>query len=69
MGMTKYVHLEGCRVIRDTEKAILIEYNGEQHWLPRSVVSNGDNYEQGDKDLTISIPEKWANEKGIEVDS
>ena len=52
-----------------TEKALLIKWDGLQYWLPVSQVSDPDNYEAGDKDVTVSITEWIAGEKGIEVDS
>lgn len=68
MGQTQYVHLEGCFVQRTTEKALLVQYNGESYWLPRAAVSNGGNFDAGDRNVTISIPERLAEEKGIEVE-
>jgi hypothetical protein len=68
MGQSNWVHLEECKVLQETEKAILIEYGGEEIWLPRSQVSEGDKYATGDEGVTISITEYIAREKGIEVD-
>lgn len=68
MGQTRYVHMEGCFIQKATEKALLVHYNGVVYWLPRSMVSNGDNFDTGDRDVTISIPERIAEEKGIEVE-
>lgn len=68
MGQTQYVHLEGCFIRKTTEKALLIEYRGTEYWLPRAAVSNGDNFDTGDRDVTISIPERLAQEKDIEVE-
>lgn len=69
MSASGYVHLEDCEVLRVTEKAILIKWDGSQYWLPVSQVADADNYEAGDKDVTVSITEWIAGEKGIEVDS
>lgn len=69
MAQSSYVHLEGCYIVHDTLKALLVRYNGEEHWIPRSVVSNGDNFEKGDKDVTISIPARFAEQNDIEVES
>lgn len=68
MSASHYVHLNDCEVKRTTEKAILIDYEGEEIWLPRSQVSEGDKYEAGDTGVTISITEYIAREKGLEGD-
>lgn len=65
MGASQWVHLDDCKVIRTTEKALLVEYEDEQYWLPLSQVSEGDTYEEGDE-CTISITAYIAREKGIE---
>jgi hypothetical protein len=71
MGSSGYVHLENCYVVRRTDKALLVEYEDEEYWLPISQVSEGDKYEEGDgkrDGVTISISEWIAIEKGIEVE-
>ena len=68
MGASNWVHLDDCDVLRTTEKAILVEYDGEEIWLPRSQVSDGEQYEEGDTGVTISITEYIAREKGIEAE-
>lgn len=71
MGQSNYVHLESCDIITVTEKAVLIEYDGEKHWIPVSQLADGEdhNLEAGDKDITVSITEWIAEQKGIEVES
>lgn len=67
MGQSNWVHLESCNVLRTTDAAILVEYEGEEIWLPISQVSEGEKYEEGDEDITISITEWLAGVKGIET--
>jgi hypothetical protein len=67
MGQSNWVHLDDCEIKRETEKAFLIEYEGEELWLPKSVLSEADNYEVGDV-VTLSVQEWWANDKGLESD-
>lgn len=71
MGQSNYVHLDPCNVIAVTEKAVLIEYDDEKHWIPVSQLADGEdhNYEAGDKDITVSVSEWIAKQKGIEVKS
>lgn len=68
MSASNYVHLEDCQVIRVTEKAIQVEWDGDAYWFPISQVADGEDYEAGDGPVTISVTEWIANEKGIEVD-
>lgn len=67
MSQSGYVHLEDCRVVHETEDAFLIEYEGEEHWIPRSQVADPDTYESGDEGVTISVTEWIAKQKGIET--
>ncbi len=66
MGQSQWVHLEDCEVKRVTDKALLVEYDGEEVWLPISQVSEGDKYEEGDV-CTISVTEWIAKQKGWKV--
>lgn len=69
MSQSRWVHLEDCTVRGETDKALLIAYNGEEYWVPRSQIADeGENLNKGDKGVTISITEWIAQQKGIEVD-
>lgn len=69
MGQSNYIHLEGCFIKKETDKAFLvsvpIDGEAEEHWLPKSQISNADNLEEGDSNVTVSITEFIANEKGL----
>lgn len=65
MSASNWEHLESCTVLRDTEKAILVEYEEEEFWIPRSCVSEGEKYEEGDEDVTLSVSE-WFWKKHLE---
>lgn len=67
MSTSNYVHLEGCSVVAETDKALLINYKDEEYWIPVSQISGADAYDAGDTDVTISITKWIANQKGIEV--
>ena len=71
MGQSNYVHLESCKVVAVKEKAVLIEYDDAEYWIPVSQLADGEdhNLEAGDKDITVSISEWIAKQKGIEVES
>jgi hypothetical protein len=68
MSASRWVHLEECSVKVVTERAILVEYEGEELWFPLSQVSEGDQYENGDEGVTISVTEWIADQKGIDHD-
>lgn len=67
MSASNWVHLEDCDVLRVTGKAILVFFEGEQHWFPKSQVSEADKYEEGDSGLTVSVTTWIAEQKGIET--
>lgn len=67
MSQSGYVHLENCTVRRETDNALLVVYDGESLWLPKSQVADAENYAAGDEDVTISMTEWIARQKGIEV--
>ena len=69
MSQSGYVHLEGCRVAHETDDAFLIEYEGEEHWIPRSQIADPETYVEGDNGVTISVSEWFAKKKGIEGDA
>lgn len=66
MGNTNWVHLEECDVLAVTDLAILLRYDDEEYWLPKSQVSDPDVFEKGDEGVTVSISEWIAEQKGIE---
>lgn len=73
MSQSGYVHLEGCTVVKVIEKAILIcidpDYSTEEIWIPRSqIADHGDNLDEGDVGVTVSITEYIAKQKGIEIE-
>lgn len=59
------VHLDVERIKKETEKAFLVTIDGEDYWLPKSQISDADDYCDGDQDVTLSITEWLAEEKGL----
>lgn len=73
MGQSNYVHLEGCNIHAVTDAAILVEFDLSDdaavvEWFPKSQVADADDFEKGDRDVTVSITEWIAKQKGIEVE-
>lgn len=53
-----------AKVVRTTEKAVLIEYADEEIWLPRSAMIDDEELEAG-QHAEIKMLEWIAKEKGI----
>ena len=73
MSQSGWVHLDKCDILQVTAKAILIRHSDEEmcndHWLPKSQVSDPDQHTPGDRDVTVSITEYIAREKGLPGES
>ena len=67
MGQSNYVHLEDCTILKKTDKAVLIRYDGEQHWLPLSQVADADDLHEQTSGITVSITEWIAEQKNIDA--
>ena len=53
MGFSNWVHIDVDEILRETDKAFLVAVNEVEVWIP------------SDKDLTLSITEFIAREKGL----
>lgn len=66
MGASNWVHLDVIVISRETEKAFLVVLDsGEEVWLPKSQIADAEDYQPGDADLTLSVTEYIAREKGL----
>lgn len=62
--MKEYNFLVGV-VKRTTPRAILFLHGSlEEHWIPRSVIENGDDVEEGS--CTIEVEQWFCEKEGIE---
>jgi hypothetical protein len=68
MSASNYVHLDDVTIKRETDKALLIVWEGEEFWIPLSQIADAGDYHQGDEHCNLSITEWIAKQKGIEVD-
>jgi len=66
MSQSGYTHIDVEEITQETDKAFLCIIDGEAIWLPKSQIADADDYEMGDKNLSMSITEWIAKEKGIE---
>jgi hypothetical protein len=57
--------LDGSVVLRTSRRAVLVRTDDlAEVWIPKSVCIDGDDLEEGDKD--ISVRSWWAEQEGIE---
>lgn len=52
-----------CEVKRATDRAVLIVYEGNEYWVPRSVCLDGDAATVGDDDLIVA--DWWLEKEGL----
>lgn len=56
---------ENAKCVHATEAAILVEIDGEQHWIPQSqVTSDSEVWQMGDEG-TLVITDFIAEQKGL----
>jgi len=66
----RFVYLEDVTVKRLTDRAVLVEWDGEEYWLPLSQLEeNGDNLRAGESGYTLGLTEWICKQKGIDVES
>lgn len=67
MGSSRYVEVE-CTIVTNTDEAVLIEYEGESIWIPRSQIEDDQFDDPGTEGAILNITRWIADQKGIEVD-
>lgn len=66
MPASNYVTVNVTRIIKETEKAFLIEVDDGEVWIPMWSVADSDDYREGmEGDISMSIVKKVADEKGL----
>ena len=70
MAMKPGYDIEGCKVIQNTGKALLVrnkrcsEFDGEDIWVPQSqITDDSDIWRDGDEG-TLTVTEWFAEKKG-----
>jgi hypothetical protein len=67
-----WVHLNIKKIRGETEKAFKVQLEsdgdapGQLLWIPKSVIADADDYEEDDKDCTISVEAWWAEKNDLE---
>jgi hypothetical protein len=58
---------EGVNVIRSSDMAFLLEFGGQTRvWVPRSVIDDPTRLSDGDRDVTVILPDWIVIQKEIE---
>jgi hypothetical protein len=66
MGHSGWTHFEDCEIVRSTEKAILVRFEGgEEKWVPRSQIADSESLQDGDVGQTVSITDWFAEKEGL----
>lgn len=60
-----YVTIEIDKIKRATDLAVLAEIGGSEYWIPRSVIEDGDDLDEGDFG-EINVAEWFAQKEGLE---
>lgn len=64
MSGNYYVTIKGITIKKDTDRAVLIEYGGEEYWIPYSQVEEIHNRNKPGQ-ASIMMSEWIAEQKGI----
>lgn len=60
-----HILIDFNKIIKETDKALLVRFNGRQDWVPKTQIADARDYREGDVDGMISLTEWIANEKGL----
>jgi hypothetical protein len=67
MAASNWVHLDVSEIKGESDLAFLVELeDGEELWLPKSQISDPQDYNRGDRNVTLSITEWLARQKGLD---
>ena len=58
------IEVEVDFIKHETDKAFLIEVDGEETWVPKPQILNAEDLEVGDESVTIVVPEWLADREG-----
>jgi len=60
--MAETVQIQNTKAVRETEKALLVEIEGEEFWLPKSQIDDDSEVYKDGTEGTLVIP-LWLAEK------
>lgn len=66
MSASGWIHLDVEEIVRETPKAFLLRIaDGEELWVPKSVVQDANDYSEGDCDCCVSVSEWFCEKEGL----
>ncbi len=65
MSHSGWTHVDAIRIERETDAAFLIRFEDGTHWIPKSQLSEPDRLEVGDEDVTVTMTDWIAEQKGL----
>jgi len=64
-GSRTYSALAVERIVRVTDKAVLVRVDGDDYWFPRSTIEDGEDIEAGHEELDLHVQEWVLEERGL----
>ena len=61
----KTVEFDDVECVKETEKAILVDIEGDEYWIPKSQVDDDSEVYEEDTEGTLVISEWFANKEGL----
>jgi CMP-2-keto-3-deoxyoctulosonic acid synthetase len=66
VGSDNEAHFEVTEVLRETDKAILVNIEGEETWIPKSVIlDQSEVYSEKNGNGTLIVKYWWAEKEGL----
>lgn len=56
---------EGVAALRQTEKALLVELDGKEIWVPQSQIDDDSEVFEAGGEGVLVVSEWWATERGL----
>jgi hypothetical protein len=66
MSASSWVHLDVDEIEAETDKALLLRFEGQTLWVPKSQIADVVNYTVGDRNCCISVSQWFAEKEGLE---
>lgn len=66
MSHSGYVQIHVTKLLKETDKAFLLEVKGKEVWIAKSLIPDWQDYLQDDEKFDLSIPDWVAEENGLE---
>lgn len=67
MGASGWTHLDIDEIPMERPKALCVRIKGEREnrWIPKSVIADAENYDEGDENVQISVKDWFCEKENI----